>query len=159
MKKVTILSLHLGFGGIERSVASLANMLKDYYEVEIMSVYKLYDKPKFFIDEKVKIKYLLPNLKPNRKEFNDAVKEVNISGIFKEGIKSVKILQKRKNETIKFIEKCDSDIIISTRDIFNEWLGGVKKDNVLKIGWEHNHHHGNKSYAKRISKSCKNLDY
>lgn len=159
MKKVTILSLHLGFGGIERSVASLANMLKDYYEVEIMSVYKLYDKPKFFIDEKVKIKYLLPNLKPNRKEFNDAVKKVNISGIFKEGIKSVKILQKRKNETIKFIEKCDSDIIISTRDIFNEWLGGVKKDNVLKIGWEHNHHHGNKSYAKRIIKSCKNLDY
>jgi len=159
MKKITILSLHLGFGGIERSVASLANMLKDYYEVEIMSVYKLYDKPSFFIDDKVKIKYLLPNLKPNRKEFNEAVKKVNITGIFKEGIKSLKILQKRKSETIKFIEKCDSDIIISTRDIFNEWLGGVKKDNVLKIGWEHNHHHGNMDYAKRIIKSCKNLDY
>lgn len=159
MKKVTILSLHLGFGGIERSVASLANMLKDYYEVEIMSVYKLYDKPGFFIDDKVKIKYLLPNLKPNRKEFKEAVKKVNITGIFKEGIKSLKILQKRKSETIKFIEKCDSDIIISTRDIFNEWLGGVKKDNVLKIGWEHNHHHGNMDYAKRIIKSCKNLDY
>lgn len=159
MKKVTILSLHLGFGGIERSVASLANMLKDNYEVEIMSVYKLYDKPGFYIDKKIKIKYLLPDLKPNRAEFKQAVKKLSITGIFKEGIKAIKILQKRKSETINFIESCNSDIIISTRDIFNEWLGEVKKDNVLKIGWEHNHHHGNMDYARKIIKSCKNLDY
>ena len=42
MKKITILSLHLGFGGIERSVVSLANILCKKYMVEIVSVYKLY---------------------------------------------------------------------------------------------------------------------
>ena len=35
MKKITILSLHLGFGGIERSVVSLANILCKKYMVEI----------------------------------------------------------------------------------------------------------------------------
>ena len=35
MKRVSILSLHLGYGGIEKSVAALANMLCDKYDVEI----------------------------------------------------------------------------------------------------------------------------
>ena len=158
MKKVTIISLHLGFGGIERSVASLANMLVDKYEVEIATVYKLYDKPKFYINKKVKIKYLLDDV-PNKKEFKEAIKKHNIKNIIKEGIRSIKILYKRKSETVKFIESCDSDIIISTRDIFNEWLGEVKKENTLKIGWEHNHHHGNMDYARKIIRSCRKLDY
>ena len=33
MKKVAILSLHLGYGGIEKSVAALANILCEKYEV------------------------------------------------------------------------------------------------------------------------------
>ena len=55
MKKITILSLHLGFGGIERSVVSLANILCKKYMVEIVSVYKLYDKPSFDIDDRVDV--------------------------------------------------------------------------------------------------------
>ena len=44
MKKVSILSLHLGYGGIEKSVAALANMLCEKYEVEIACTYKLFEK-------------------------------------------------------------------------------------------------------------------
>ena len=36
MKKVVILSLHLGYGGVEKSVAALANMLVSKYDVEIV---------------------------------------------------------------------------------------------------------------------------
>ena len=36
MKKVTILALHLGYGGIENAVATLANLLCEKYEVEII---------------------------------------------------------------------------------------------------------------------------
>ncbi|MBR4618746.1 MAG: glycosyltransferase [Bacilli bacterium] len=157
MKKVTILSLHLGFGGIEKSVASLANMLIDNYEVEIMSVYKLYDKPSFYINDKVKIKYLLNDL-PNKKEVKEALKKHNIITLTKELTKSLKVLYLRKNKTIKYILNNNSDIIISTRDIFNKWLGQYGRKNVYKIGWEHNHHHNDMNYAKKIIKSCKNLD-
>ena len=36
MKKISILSLHLGYGGIEKSVVNLANILIEEYEVEII---------------------------------------------------------------------------------------------------------------------------
>ena len=45
--KVTILALHLGYGGVEKAISSLSNILIDKYDVEIISVYKLYDKPGF----------------------------------------------------------------------------------------------------------------
>ena len=75
MKKVSILSLHLGFGGIEKSVAAVANLLCEKYEVEIACTYKLYDKPAFDIDERVKIKYLISDLKPNREEVKSALRK------------------------------------------------------------------------------------
>ena len=59
MKKITIMSLHLGYGGIEKSVVSLANNLAHDYDVEILSVYKLYDKSPHAIDSNVKVKYLM----------------------------------------------------------------------------------------------------
>lgn len=123
MRKVAILSLHLGFGGIEKSVSALANLLCEKYEVEIACTYKLYEKPVFDIDERVKIKYLIPDLKPNREEVKLALKKKKFIKFFKEGIKSVKVLNLRKKTMIEYISSCDADVIISTRDIFNTWLG------------------------------------
>ena len=158
MKKVTILALHLGYGGIERAITDLANSLVDDYSVEIVSTYKVYDEPVNRLDRRIKVKYLT-ELKPNKKEFKSALKRLRLISAFKEGIKSIKILKLKKELMIEFIKNCDSDVIISTRDIHNEWLGEYARDGVLKIGWEHNHHHGNMKYANKIIDSCSNLDY
>lgn len=158
MKKISILSLHLGFGGIEKSVAALANILCTKYEVEIACTYKLYDKSSFYIDPKVNIKYLT-DVVPNKKELKDAVSKKKIISIFKEGIKSISVLGKRKSSMINYIKNCDSDCIIATRDIFDEWLSIYGREDCLKIGWEHNHHHGNMKYASNIVTACKKLDY
>ena len=158
MKKVTILALHLGYGGIERAITDLANSLVENYSVEIVSTYKVYDEPVNRLDRRIKVNYLT-DLKPNKKEFKMALKKFRLISAFKEGIKSVKILKLKKELMIEFIKNCQSDVIISTRDIHNEWLGKYARDGVLKIGWEHNHHHGNERYAKKIIESCKNLDY
>ena len=58
MKKITIMALHLGYGGIEKAIADLSNSLCKYYEVEIISTYKLYDKPINGLDSSIKVKYL-----------------------------------------------------------------------------------------------------
>ena len=65
MKKITILALHLGYGGIERCISNLVNSLCNDYEIEIISTYKLFDTPVFKIDDKVTIKYLITDMKPN----------------------------------------------------------------------------------------------
>lgn len=158
MKKVVILALHLGYGGIERAITDLANILIDNYEVKIVSTYKLYDKPVNDLNKKVKVTYLT-NLKPNKEEFIESIKKFNIIKIIKEGIISIKILYLKKKTMIDYIKQSKSDVMISTRDIHNKWLGKYANKDILKIGWEHNHHHQNKNYINKIIKSVKNLDY
>ncbi|HHW68900.1 MAG TPA: glycosyltransferase family 4 protein, partial [Tenericutes bacterium] len=101
MKKITIMALHLGYGGIEKAISSLANGLSKNYKVEIVCVYKLYNKPAFLIDDKVDIKYLL-NYGPNKKEIKEAIKSKNILKIVYEISKGFKTLYLRKKLMIKY---------------------------------------------------------
>jgi glycosyltransferase involved in cell wall biosynthesis len=159
MKKITILALHLGYGGIENCISNLANSLVDDYEVNIVSTYKLYEKPVFKLNDKIKIKYLMTDLKPNKQELKQSLKKLKLITFFKELKKSLKILKLKKNLMIEAIKNCDSDVIISTRDIHNNWLSKYGRDKTLKIGWEHNHHHNNKRYINKVTKSVLGLDY
>ena len=159
MKKISILSLHLGYGGLEKSIIALANLLCKKYEVEIVCTYKLYDKPVFDLNKKVKVCYLMEGYRPNRVEFKKALKKKKIFTALKEGLKSLKILHLRRKTMINYIKNSDADVIISTRDIFNAWLGDYAKSEVLKIGWEHNHYHDNYRYARNVIRSVYYLDY
>ena len=159
MKKITILALHLGYGGIEKCICNLANALISNYNVEIISTYKLYDKPAFYLDERVEVKYLMTDLKPNRKEIKNALKKFKLVTFFRELKKAHKILSLKKNLMIDTIKKCESEVIISTRDIYNFWLSMYGKEKTLKIGWEHSHHNNNIKYINKIVKSAKELDY
>ena len=158
MKKITFLALHLGYGGIEKCITTIANNLCDSYEVEIISTYKLYDKPAFDLNPKIKIKYLIHD-KPNREEFKQALKQLKFLSTIKEFKKAINLLKQKKTKMIEAIKKCDSDIIISSRDIHNDWLGRYGKNGVIKIGWEHNYHNNDKKYINKIINSVKNLDY
>lgn len=158
MKKVTIFSLHLGYGGIEKCVVNLANLLCDSYDVEIIATYKLDDTPAFDIDERVKVKYLITKFKPNRDEWKQSVKKLRPIKFIKESFNAAIVLFSRRNKTVNAIKKCNSDIIISTRSLFNKWVGEYGKGKAYKIAWEHNHHHNNIEYAKKLVNSCKKMD-
>ncbi|MGI6325024.1 MAG: glycosyltransferase [Bacilli bacterium] len=158
MKKITILALHLGYGGIEKAICSLANMLCNNYQVNIVSTYKLYDEPAFDLDEKVSVSYLM-NEKPNKKEIITCLKKFKLISLVKQILIAINILLQRKYRMIETIKKIDSDIIISTRVMHNRWLGiyGCKK--ALKIAWEHVHHNNNGRYINKLVTSCEKMDY
>ena len=161
-KKIAILSLHLGYGGVEKAIVSLANSLAklNKYEIEIVSIYKLYEKPVFDIDEKIKVTYLLPSeLSPNRKEWKEALNNLKLIRLGKESLKGLKILYARRKKMVEYIKNTDANVIISTRIFLNELLSEYGKDNILKIGWEHNHYHDDMRYATDVIRSAKNLDY
>lgn len=159
MKKITILALHLGVGGAESVISNLSNMLCDDNDVTIISTYKLSDSPAFYIDPRVKIRYLTEDIRPNRDELINAVHSKNIFKVLKEGFKSIKILYLRKKLMINAIKKCDSDIIISTRIFHSKLLGRYGNKNAVKIAQEHNHHNNNSKIIKKTIKSLKNIDY
>lgn len=158
MKKVTIFSLHLGYGGIEKCVVNLANLLSMEYEVEIISTYKLADTPAFDINDRVSVSYLIDKYKPNREEWKKAIKKIRPIKLLKETYQALAVLFFKRSKTVEAMKKCDSDIMISTRDLFNKWLGQHGNKKAYKIAWEHNHHHQDMQYADRVVSSCKNLD-
>ena len=41
MKRIVVLALHLGTGGIENVIASMSNILTENYKVKIISTYKV----------------------------------------------------------------------------------------------------------------------
>lgn len=160
MKKISILSLHLGYGGIEKSIVSLANLLCERYDIEIACSYQLYDESVFELNKKVKVVYLNKrDIIPNHESLRVALNSHNVFDIMKEFNYAAKVLKHRKKSMINYIKNCDSDVIISTRDIFNEWLSLYGKQHTLKIGWEHNHFHDNYKYAHKVVRSVKKLDY
>lgn len=158
-KKIVILALHLGAGGAEKAICNLANILCEENDVTIIATYKLNNLPAFEINPSVKIEYLLPNLKPNRKELKSAIKNAKLFTLAKVFFKSLKILYLRKKTMVEKIKKLDCDIIISTRILHNNWVSKYAKNGIIKIAEEHNSHNNNKKYIKKLVKSLKNIDY
>jgi glycosyltransferase involved in cell wall biosynthesis len=175
MKKITIMSLHLGYGGIEKSVVSLANNLAHDYDVEILSVYKLYDKSPHEIDSNVKVKYLMDgDIALKTDKYKKSIRKLQFIKLFKLLFKDyrfnifklikdtflsvINVINKRKLVK-KYLLESNSDVVISTRDYLNKILGKYGKKNQIKIGWEHNHYNGNLKYFKKICNSVVNLDY
>lgn len=158
MKKITILALHLGYGGIENAVATLANLLCTKYDVEILSVYRLYKEPVFKLDDRIKVRYI-SNLKPNKKEMIYYLKKKNFNMFFKGIATSLKTGYVKYIKTAKVLKKLDTDVIITTRALHNRLSSKFANSNIKKIAWEHNHHNNNKKYIKSIVNSCRKSDY
>lgn len=156
MKKITIMSLHLGVGGIEKYVSSLCNMLKDNYEINLVITYKLDDKPSFDFNSKIKIKYLIDG-KPNKQEIKECIKNKKIFSLIKELFKAIKILVMKKKRTIKAIKSLNCDYVITTRTyetkLVNKYL---KKSNIKKIATDHNY--PTEKYRKNLIKSISHYD-
>lgn len=159
MKKITVMALHLGYGGIEKAISDLCNSLSDKYNIEIVSTYKLFDEPINHLNDSINVKYLIPNLKPNKQRIIECIKKVKLISLFKEGFKAIKILYLRKRKMINYIKNCNSDIIISTRIFHNNILSKYASNTCTRIAWEHNYHNNNKTYIKKLISSVKKLDY
>ena len=157
MKKIKILMLHLGYGGVEKQTITMANYLADYYKIEIISFYKLSDKPAYYINPKIDIKYLY-NGKPNKEELKESLKSKKVIKVLKEGIKSAKILFLKKHLIIKEIKKNDSDIYFSTRCEYGKLLSKYGSKKAIKLTQEHNYIETSK-YKEEITKGYKNLSY
>lgn len=155
-KKVTLLSLHLRVGGIEKAICSLANMLADDYDVEIVNVYKLCE-PSFYIDERVKITYLSTDLQPNKEEFTYAIKNKRFIKIITEGFKALRVVLKKRSLIKRAAKDNDGDIIISTTLAFNKSFSKYQKNKLL-IAWEHCHPDRDLKYPKKVYKAVKRFD-
>lgn len=169
----------MGYGGIEKSIVTLSNMLAatKKYQVEIISIYELYKELAFPLSPDVKVTYLIKSdlparlqqykillfhghfLKLLKKLGQDYFLKLRFLSLFKDTFGGIFMYPKRSSVMKKALKKCSSDVIISTRTFLNDLLGEYGHDDSLKIGWEHNHHHNNMKYAVDVVRSVKKLHY
>ena len=157
MKSITILLLHMQYGGIEKQTITFANELSKKYNVKIISTYTMKSEPAYEVNPNVQIKYLIDD-KPNRNEFKDAIKSKNPLKIIQEAFKAIKILYLKKHLMIKEIKKLQTDFVLSTRIEYADMLSKYAQKSVVTMTQEHLHNDSDK-YVKKVKKSFKNLDY
>lgn len=155
MTKISILSLHLSYGGVEKAIINEANQLCDDYEVEIAVTYKISSNPAFYLNPKVKIKYLT-DVVPNKKEVINSLKHFKLITFIKEAIKAIKVLYLKEHTMKEYIKNTDSDIIISSRIEYTKLL---RHSTSLNIAEEHRHHNNDRKYINRLRKALKGVDY
>lgn len=156
--KVTFLSLHLGYGGIESATINSANALSKDYNVEIISFYKLNESQENKLDKSINVKYLY-NGGPNKEEFKNQLKKKHFINAFKEGLKAIKILYLKRHLTIKAIKNIKAGTIVSTRVEFNTLLSKYGNSETLKVAQEHCYHNNNKKYIRKIKEQYFGIDY
>ncbi len=158
MKKIVIVCLHLGHGGIEKYVSSLANILSSDYNVEIISVYKTKKTPAYFIDNKVKIFYLF-SFGPYDNSARQLLNSKKYLLLLKEIFKRIYILFQKKHRIKKAIKNVNCDIIISTRIEHNRLINKYLRKGIIKIASEHNSCNDSDKYNNKVIKSLKGFDY
>lgn len=178
-KRLEIIVYHLGYGGIEKAVSSFVSMFHTDYEISIVSLYKLYEKPMFPIPSDVSITYLYHSDVPLKvKKYNQLFRQKKFgamfSAVFQDYFKKLKFvsffhdfgvsvsiyfLNGRFRKLKRYLKMHRSDIYLSTRHEISSYLGKYGCSDSLKIGWEHNHYHGNLSYRSRVIEHSKRLNY
>ena len=156
--EITILALHLGFGGIEKYISSLCRMLKDNYKIKIITTYKVQEKPAFDFDDSIEITYLICD-KPNKTEFKNAINERNLKNIIVEGFKCVRILWLKNSRNVDAIKRINSKYIITTRDFHSKLVGVYANRGITKIATEHNFHNNDNKYINKVVKSLFGFAY
>lgn len=158
MKKISILTLTTGYGGISKTTCLLANLLSQEYDITIVSAYQVCDYSVYDLNRNVKILYLKKDLKPNKKEINDYYRNHKYIKWLKELYKGFKILKEKKKLMIDYIKTTSSNIVISTNDSFNIWLSKYGNQIEKKIVINQNDY-SDINYVKNVVKSCKKIDY
>lgn len=156
--EITILALHLNYGGVEQYISSLCKMLEEKYKINIITTYKILDKPAFYFSDKVKISYLI-NYGPNKKNLISSIKNKKIISLLKESYISLKILYLKRIRNINAIKNINSKYIITTRYFHSSLVGKYADKNIIKIATEHNYHNNDKKYINRVVNSVVNFDY
>ena len=158
-RKITIFSLNLNYGGIEKYLSILSNMLDNDFDIEIITTFKFDTTPSFPFSDKIKIKYLV-NENPTDISIKKLLKEKKYFNVLKEILRRKKLNYQALKRNIKEIKNIKTDYIITTRTYHNNLVNKyLKNKNIITISTEHNYHNNDKNYIKKYIKSVTNFNY
>lgn len=156
-KTVNIISLHLGVGGVEKAIISMANLFANDYNVNLFSIYNMPGSPAFPLDDRVRLIYMLRDV-PNRDEWKAALTGLHPVSFVKESLRSIKILLGKKRAVRSIIRNVGGGVLICTRHEDNIQLSRYGADGVLKIAQLHHDHRFDRKYVKGFKSQYGRID-
>lgn len=155
---VHIIAMHLAYGGVEKAVCAMANLFIELgYPVKLICTYRMPDAPAYPLDDRVEVTYLLKDI-PNRQEFKASIASHNPFKIFKEGLRSVKILYQKKTRVKKAIISIQDGIIITTRHEDSLVLSEHGAKSVYKIAQLHHDHEFKENFVDGFQHHYQGID-
>lgn len=113
---IYLTSLHLKYGGCERTITLLANgLVRRGYNVTILCTYN-FGTPAYPLDPSVNITYLLNRL-PNREALSRALKNKRPLSLIREGISAAITLYLKKYSLKRALKKIEDGVVIASRDL------------------------------------------
>lgn len=158
MKKITIISLHLGFGGIEKYISNLCKTLENNFIINVICVYKFNDKPAFNFSNNINIKYLV-NGNPKGKSLKKYLLSFKLLSFVKEILSRVGLLINSNRLLKNELKNLSTNYVITTRIKHHMMVSKYVNNSIIKIATEHNYHMNNKKYINGLKKSIKGFDY
>ncbi|MBB1256921.1 glycosyltransferase family 4 protein, partial [Streptomyces sp. OF3] len=127
-----------GIGGTVRAVANLASALSEHHDVEVVSVFRRADSPRFPLDPRVRLtplidarhrawRYAHPSgLRPSTM-FHDP-------GPAGSAVPPSRLADRR---VAAYLRRCRADAVVATRPLLVGYLAEYGRPDQLRVGWEH----------------------
>lgn len=144
--QMTILALHLGYGGVERYLASLCQMLADDVQIKLIVTYRLFEQPAFAIDERVQVTYLCAS--------GPQKEEASLSALWH----NVCLLVQRKYRLIAVLRHTDSRYLLTTRPLHSRLAGQYASLQTIKMATEHNDLTQQPLYTLQLKRALRHFD-
>ena len=159
MKRLTLVTMQLKTpGGIERFISTLAEMLSNDYQIEIVSNYgKPTDTLAFPLPKNVKLAFLTP-IQPQEVSMKKLITSLKWHKIPAE-LKRRKKITSTQNKVFKnYFKNLKTDYIITDRALYSKLVAKYYHGNAKKIATDHNFHQNNPRYINELLSSIKTFD-
>ena len=146
-------------GGIERFISTLATMLSNDFEVEIIANYgRTKDTLAFPLPSNLKLTFLTPD-QPEEISMKYLITHFKLHRIPSEIIRRLTITKNQKQAFKAYLSRLDTDYIITDRANYNNLISRYYHGHAIKIATDHNFHQNNPKYINELIKSLKGFNY
>ncbi|WP_338896679.1 glycosyltransferase family 4 protein [Streptomyces sp. TG1A-60] len=158
MKIVFLLHNAYAIGGTVRTTLNLASALADHHDVEIASMSRHLDEPRFAVDPRVTLVPLV-DIRPYSPDLRDPAQAQPAADFPAEDKRHHQYSGLTDRRVRAYLAGCDADVVIGTRPGINVYVSLFAPRRALRVGQEHLRHDAHtKQLRKVLARHYRTLD-
>ncbi|MDX3645800.1 glycosyltransferase family 4 protein [Streptomyces sp. MB09-02B] len=158
MKIVFLLHNAYAIGGTVRTTLNLASALADHHDVEIASMARHLEEPRFTVDPRVTLVPLV-DIRPSSPDLRDPAQAQPATDFPAEDKRHRQYSRLTDLRVRDYLARCDADVVIGTRPGINVYISRFGPRRALRIAQEHLRHDAHtKQLRKVLARHYRTLD-